>query len=183
MRSSRKTDRTLGCLLGGVAGMLFSCVLGVSALVLLGSTPTVTALPPPPAYDIEAIVEEDYINRTIMESVADFPTPLPLVAGHLDVRPGGQGHFAVQMEAGPLRPVFHGTVALRATEAGGLEVMLVEVRAGHVPVTAFVPAGLLTAVNQAINQQLTERVGATGVQLAGVTSDETSLHFYLVSAP
>lgn len=163
--------------------MLFSCGLGMGALVLLGGTPTVTVPSPPPAYDIEAIIEEDYINRTIMESVAGFPTPLPLIAGHLDVRPGGQGDFAVQVEAGPLHPVFRGTVALRATEAGKLEVTLVEVRAGYVPVTAFVPAGLLTAMNQAINQQLTERVGATGVQLAGVTSDETSLHFYLVSAP
>lgn len=182
-RSSQKSDRVLGCLLGGALGMLFSCCLGIAALALGGSPPTIPAAPPPPAYDIEAIVEEDYINRTFLESAAGLPTPLPLVAGHLDVHPGGQADFATQVALGPLRPVFRGTVALRATPAGELRVDLIEVRAGSVPVTALVPASLARAINQAVNQQVAERAGAAGVRVIGVTSDETTLRFYLASAP
>jgi hypothetical protein len=171
---TKGSNRLLGCLLGGVMGMLFTCCLGIAALFLLESPPTVPASQPPAEYEIEAIIEEDYINRAMLESVAGLPTPVPLVAGHLDIHPGGPADFAQQIELGPVR-----TVALRATPAGELEVILIEVRAGYVPVTTFVPSDLLAAVNQSINQQLTNRLGTTGVQLVGVASDETTLRFYL----
>jgi hypothetical protein len=159
--------------------MLFTCCLGIAALFLLESTPTVPSSEPPVGYEIEAIVEEDYINRALLQSTAGLPIPVPFVAGHLDIQPGGQADFVQQVELGPVRPAFHGTVALRATPAGELEIILIEVRAGYVPVTPFVPPDLLTAVHQSINQQLTERLGTTGVQLVGVSSDETTLRFYL----
>lgn len=183
MRSRQKSDRVLGSLLGGVVGMLYSCCLGVVALAVLESPTTVTPTPPPSVYEIEAIAEEDYINRVMLESAAEFGSPVPLVASHLDVRPGGQADVAAQIELGPLRPVFRTTIALRATAEGGLEVVLVEARVGRLPVTALVPADLLVTMNQAVNQQLDERMGAAGLQLVGVTSDETTLHLYLVSAP
>jgi hypothetical protein len=163
--------------------MLLSCCLGISVLMLPGAPLEVATAPPPSAYDVEAIIEEDYVNRTFLESAASIPQPLPLVAGHLDIHPGGQADFAVQADAGPVQPVFRGIIALRATETGGLDVTLVQVRVGQIPVTMFVPENLLDAVDQDVNRQLAERTGATDVRLIGVTSDETSLHFYLVSAP
>jgi hypothetical protein len=162
--------------------MLLSCCLGIGILLLSGSPPeSATVSPPPSAYDIEAIIEEDYINRTFLKSAASILQPLPLIAGHLDIHPGGQADFAVQADAGPVEPVFRGIIKLRATETGRLDVTLVQVHAGHVPLTKFVPNNLLDAIDKDVNRQLADRTGATDVRLVGVTSDETTLHFYLVS--
>ncbi|MGD8966855.1 MAG: hypothetical protein PVI07_05050 [Anaerolineae bacterium] len=181
---SAVSDRTLGCLLGGIVGMLLSCCLGIGLLMVSGPPPeAATASPPPSAYDVEAIIEEGYINRTFLKSAASIPQPLPLIAGHLDIHPGGQADFAVQTDAGPVQPVFRGTITLRATEDGELDVTLVQVRAGHIPLTKFVPSNLLDAIDEDVNRQLAERTRATDVRLIGVTSDETTLHFYLLSAP
>jgi hypothetical protein len=164
--------------------MLLTCCLGIGVLLLSGAPPEAApASPPPSAYDVEAIIEEDYINRTFLRSAASIPQPLPLIAGHLDIHSGGQADFAVQADAGPVQPVFRGTIALRATEAGDLDVTLVQVRAGYIPLTKFVPNDILDAINEDVNRQLAERTGATEVRLVGVTSDETTLHFYLISAP
>jgi len=181
---SRVSDGALGCLLGGIVGVLVSFCLGISVLTLSGASPQAPAASTPPQdYDIEAIIEEDYINRTFLESAAKIPQPLPLVDGHLDVRPGGLADFGVKTDAGFVRPVFRGVIALRATETGGLDVELLQVRAGPIPLTAFVPSDLLDAIDEDVNRQLIERTGAADVRLIGVTSDETTLHFYLVSAP
>ncbi len=189
MRSSRQgvpsglmSDRTLGCLLGAILGMLLTCLLALGVLALTGDDTPVSGPPPPSVYDIEAIVQEDYINRTFLESTASLPQPVPLTAGHLDVRPGANADFAVQSQLGPLQPVFRGSVSFRATESGDLRITLTEVRVGHLPVTMFVPSGLLEEINQDVNRQLNERTGATDVRLIGVTSDENTLRFYLISA-
>jgi hypothetical protein len=164
--------------------MLVSFCLGISVLTLSGASPQAPSPSTPPQdYDIEAIIEEDYLNRTFLESAARTPQPLPLVDGHLDVRPGGLADFAVKTDAGFVRPVFRGVIALRATETGGLDVELLQIRAGPIPLTAFVPGDLLDAIDEDVNRQLIERTGAADVRLIGVTSDETTLHFYLVSAP
>jgi hypothetical protein len=178
------SDRTLGCLLGGIVGMLLSCCLGIGVLMLSGAPPeAATALPPPSAYDIEAIIEEDYINRTFLESAASIPQPLPLIAGHFDLHPAGRADFAVQADGGPVKPVFRGVVTLRVTESGAIDVDLVQVRAGPIPLTMFVPSDLLDAIDQDVNRQVAERTSVADVRLVGVTSDETKLHFYLISAP
>lgn len=184
--SKPESDHVLGCLLGGIVGMLFSCCLGMGALMLFEGSDTVTAppsLPPPQDYDIEAVVEEAYINRIMLESPVEAPSPLPMVGGLLDLHPGGQADFAVQMEAGPLRPVFRGVLAFRATPAGEIEIDIVEIHVGYIPVTPFVPASQLTAVNLAINKMLIERAAATGtvLQVVGVQTDETRLRFYFVA--
>ena len=182
-----QSDRLLGCLLGAVAGLLFSCCLGVGGLMLVGeSSPASAPSSPqarPEAYDIQAIIEEDYINRTMVQNAARIPSPMSVVAGHLDIRPGGQADFTVQMDAGPLRPVFKGTIEMRATEAGELEIALVQVLVGNIPVTALVPADQFASVNESVNQQLVDRAAAAGSELrvAGVTTDDTSLHLYLVA--
>ncbi len=177
------SDRALGCLLGGILGMLVTCCAALGLLIWAGDTAPVTGPPPPAVYDIEAIVEEHYINRTFLESTADLPQPVPLTAGHLDIRPGANADFAVQSQIGPLEPVFHGSVRFRATDLGELEISLNEVRVGLLPVTVFVPRHLLQEINRDVNRQLSERTGPTDVRLIGVTSDETTLRFYLELAP
>jgi hypothetical protein len=182
MTSDHKLNRALGCLLGGILGLLLTVCLGIGGLLLLedGGTATVPPAAPPPTYDIEAVIEEDYVNRTMLETTGDIPTPFPVLAGHMDVQPGGFGDFVVQVQIGPLRPIVRGTVALRATEAGQLQVTLTQVQMGALPVTSLVPAGTLDPVNESINRQLTERTGAADVRLIGVASDETTLRFYLI---
>lgn len=181
MVSDQRLNRTLGCLLGGILGLLFTICLGIGGLLLLDETEVIVApTSPPTIYDVEAIIEEDYVNRTMLATTADVPTPFPVIAGHMDIQPGGFGDFVVKVEIGPFRPIVRGTVALRATDDGQIEVILTQVQLGFLPVTAFVPADTLDAVNESVNQQLTERTAAAGVRLIGVTSDETTLRFYLV---
>jgi hypothetical protein len=165
-------------------GMLLGCCLGIAVLTASEVSPeTITPAPPPSAYDIEAIIEEDYVNRTLVQRAPSLPQPLRLIAGHLDIHPGGAADFAARVDLGPVQPVFRGSIALAPTDTGELDVTLSQVRMGHIPVTMFVPGSLLEAVDQDINSQLTEHTGAAGVRLIGVTSDESSLHFYLASAP
>jgi hypothetical protein len=170
-------------LLGALVGMFFTCCSGTAVLLLLGTTPAATPIPPPPAYDVEAIVEEAYINRSMFDSPVQIPSPLPLVAGHVDILPGGQVHFVSQMEAGPFRPVFEGTIRLQPSAAGGLELEFLSVRVGYLPVTPLIPPRQVTEINEAINQMLEERASAVDLQVVGVTSDETTLHIYLAVAP
>jgi hypothetical protein len=180
--STLPSDRTLGCLLGGVFGLLLALCLGIGLLALnQGDGAPPEAPSAPAAYDVEAVIEEAYMNRTFMESSATMPQPVPLTAGHLDVRPGGLADFAVQAEVGPLKPVIRGTVSFRTTADGDLRIELDRVEVGRLPVTAFVPAGTLDDVNEDANRQLEERAGSSGLRLVGVTSDETTLHFYLAS--
>jgi hypothetical protein len=172
----------LAGVLGCVFGILFSCCLGVAVLSLLDTAPAVTPVTSPPTeYDIEAIVEERYINDLLAEDTAGSQVPEFLVAGRVDVRPGGLIDFAVQLAAGPFRPLLHGTVALHVTEAGQLEVGLKALEAGRLSLATIVPDRLLARVNEEINEQLTERTTTLGVRLLGITSDETTLHVYLVS--
>jgi hypothetical protein len=182
-RSQPKTDRLLSLLIGVFAGILLSCCLGGGTLMLAqssGSPATTTAAQPPANYDIEIIVEEDYINRTMVENASNAASSLPLAAGHLDIRPGGLADFTAQIEAGPLRPVFDGTLEFRTTDAGQLDIRFASVRAGYLPVTAFVPASQADAINLSINKMFAERAGPLNLRVAGVTSDETTLRFYLV---
>jgi hypothetical protein len=180
---SQRSDRLLIVLVGALVGMLATCCSGVAVLLLLGVTPAATPAAPPPAYDVEAIVEEAYINRSMQESAITIPSPLPMVAGQLDILPGGQAHFVSQMEVGPLRPVFEGTIRLQPSPAGGLEVEFLSVQVGYLPVTPLVPTSQIAAINLAINQMVQERAGPIDLQVVGVTSDETTLHIYLAVAP
>ncbi len=190
MRSSRPStsaalpsNRTLGCLLGGVLGLLLTVCLGIGILALSPAREVPADVPSAPtSYDVEAVIEENYINRTFVESAATMPQPVPIIAGHLDVQPGGYAAFAVQAQIGPLEPVVRGLLLFRATERGDLEISLDDVRVGRISVKAFVPGGLLDDVNREVNRQLDERTGATDLTLIAVTSDETTLRFYLSSA-
>lgn len=178
-----KWPRVLVGLLGAVLGILFSCCLGVVALSFLDTGSDVTPNTSPPAeYDVEAIVEEYYINDVFTQGGAGSQIPEFVSAGYVDVRPGGLIDFAVELAVGPLHPLFRGTVALEVTEAGELRVTLTELEVGRLSVASLVPDRVLDSLNEQVNRELVERTTAMGVRLLDVTSDETSLHLYLVSA-
>jgi hypothetical protein len=182
-RSRAGWPRLLVALLGGVFGILFSCCLGVAALSLLETASEATPVTSPPTeYGIEAIVEEYYINDVFEGGAAGSDLPEFVAGGHVDVRPGGLIDFAVQLTVGPLRPLLRGTVALQVTEAGELKVTLETLEAGRLSVASLVPDRALDPLNEQINRELIEQTTAMGVRLLAITSDETTLHLYLVSA-
>ena len=189
MRSSRPSaspalpsNRTLGCLLGGVFGMLLTLCLGIGILALTPAEEVpADGRPAPAEYDVEAIIEEEYLNRTFVESAATMPQPVDILAGQMDVQPGGRAAFAVQPRIGPLRPVVRGWLLFRATETGDLEISLGDVRLGRISVKAFVPNGVLDGVNREVNRQLDERTRPADLGLIAVRSDDTTLRFYLAS--
>jgi hypothetical protein len=184
-RRQAPSDRLLGGLAGALVGLMFGCCLGGGLLLLSGpeEAPPLAASQPPAVYDLEVVVEEDYINRVMVETSAGMGPGVPLEAGHLDIRPGGLADFVVQIGAGPLHPVFDGTLKFSATAAGQIELSIASVRAGYLPVTAFVPPGATAEINRSINLLFAERAGPFDLRVAGVTSDDSTLHFYLAFAP
>jgi hypothetical protein len=153
----------------------------VAVVTSLRSPSLGPALPPPTDYDIEAVIQEDYINRSMESSMSTLPSPLPIVAAHLDVRPGGQGEFTAKVRVGSFEPTIKGVAIMRATAAGQLQVQLADVRFGYVPVTIFVPQGPIDELNEAINVMMAERMGPLEARVIGVGGDETTLRFYLVA--
>jgi hypothetical protein len=169
-------------LLGGVFGVLFSCCLGVAALSFLDAEPEPAPITSPPAeYDVEAIVEERYINDVFSEGAAGSQMPEYVAAGHVDVRPGGLVDFTVQLSVGPLSPLIYGTAALHVTDTGELNVTLERLEVGRLSLASLIPDDLLAPVNEEANRELVERTETMGVRLLDITSDETALHLYLVS--
>ena len=184
MNAKRKTenlDQWLGCLIGGAIGILLVCCLGIATLMYVQRPASVSvSVPPmPSSYDIEVVIEEYYINSSMGDNTSGLPSPIPVVGAHFDVRPGGQGEFVAKVKLGALEPVIRGTAVLRPTVDGNLEVSLVDVRFGYLPITVFIPSGTLDEMNAAINQMMAERMGAMEVRMVGVGGDETTLRFYL----
>ena len=175
-------DQLLGCLVGGGAGILLVCCLGVALVMSLSGSAPEAAPPttlPPTAYDIEAVIEEDYINRSMEANTSGLPSPVPVIAAHLDVRPGGRGDFVAKVKLGPFAPTIRGTAVMRSTAEGQLAVSLERVRLGYVPITMLIPLGPIDEMNLAINQMMAERMGAMQARVVGVGGDETTLRFYL----
>lgn len=180
-RNNQGLDQWLGCLVGGGVGILIVCCLGIAAVVSFQRPVTVSAPPAPVDYDIEAVIEEDYINRSMEANTTGLPSPVPVIAAHLDVRPGGQGDFVAKVKLGSFEPTIRGTAVLRSTADGQLEVELHDVWLGYVPITMFIPSGPIDEMNLAINQMMAERMGPMQARVVGVGGDETTLRFYLVA--
>ncbi|MBN1921953.1 MAG: hypothetical protein JW892_11960 [Anaerolineae bacterium] len=161
-------------LLGGVFLGLVAGVVGGWLLVrVLDKESTVGPLPPLPAYDMEVIIEETYINRVMLESSN------ALTAGNVDMQPGGAATFGVQLAAGPFKPVARGAVAFRADGAGGMAVQLLHVKMGRLSLLRLVPGSVMDEMNDIVNTELVGRVGSKGLEVVAVASDETSLRLYL----
>ncbi len=167
-------------LVGAALGILGGVVLGGVLLLLLNVGPTeLAAAPVATSYDIEAVVEEDYINRIMVENANSMTGPVTLVAGHLDLRPGAVADFVVQIKLGPLQPVVDGTVGFVATDDGSsIEVQLLDVKMGRLRLNRLVPSGALDDVNADIKRLLIDRIGSQGLIVLDVQSDDTSLRLH-----
>ena len=161
-------------LFGGVAG-------GAGLLLLLDVAPAqLPASPTTAVYDIEAVVEETYINRVMVESANQMAGPVSFSEGHMDLRSGAQADFAVALQLGPLSPVVEGTVGFRATDDGAsIEVVLLDARVGRLRLTWLVPGGVLDDVNADIKRLLVDKIGSQGLRVLEVRSDDTTLRLYL----
>lgn len=160
--------------LGGLlVGLLVGVAGGWLGVNILEATKTAEPLPPLPAYDIEVIIEETYINRVMLEGDS------ALVGGSVDVRPDGAATFAVQLAAGPFKPVVRGDVAFRADGAGGLAVQLLRVKMGRLSLLRLIPRDVTDDINDLVNDELVGRVGSKGLRVVAVASDESTLRLYL----
>jgi hypothetical protein len=166
-------------------GLLFGLFGGVAAgaglLLLLDVAPArPPASPAAAGYDIAAIVEEDYINRVMVESANEIVGPISFAGGHMDLRPGALADFAVALQVGPLEPVMEGTVGFRVTDDGaGIEVVLLDAKVGRLRLTRLIPAGVLDDVNANIKRLIIDKVGSQGLRVVGVSSDDTTLRLLM----
>ena len=165
-----------GCLLGLFCGGSAGAVM----LLSLDSEPAeLTPAVPSTTYDIEAVVEEDYINRIMVESANEMSGPVSLMAGHMDLRPGALADFAVKLKVGPLQPVFEGTVGFRATDDGSsIEVLLLDVQMGRLRLNKLVPKGALDSINADIKRLLVDKIGSQGLQVLDVQTDDQTLRLH-----
>ncbi len=162
-------------LLGGVFLGLLLGVAGSWFLVnMLEKTAVVEPLPALPAYDIEVIIEETYINRVMLEANNSI-----VAAGNVDVKPGGTATFVVQLAVGPLKPIVRGDVAFRSDGSGGMAVHLLHVKMGRLSLLRLVPRSVTDDINDLVNDELVGRVGSKGLEVVGVASDDASLRLYL----
>ncbi len=169
-------------LAGGLAGILTGLLLGTLALTLFDDEAnSMEADALPTMHDVEVVVEEAYINRIMVESAGEMGGGVPLVAGHLDLLPGGRANFEAQLRWGPFEPVVEGTLGFRTSSAGSIEVVLLAAQLGRLPLTGLVPKGALDDVNADIEGQIVERVRSADMELVAVNTGETSLHLYLQS--
>ncbi len=177
------TDRLLGCLLGLCLGLLLICCPGGLWLALSGGGQVSGDFAPPPTeVSVEATITEDYLNRTLMEQMAGYPSPWPVVAGKVDVLPGNRLAFAVQTQVNEgLRLTFEGIITLAAQD-GQLVIRIRQVRCGLLDLTSLmkqVRPEVEAQVNERANQQLRERAGRAGLTLVGVSTDDQQATFYL----
>ncbi|MGC9520280.1 MAG: hypothetical protein ACP5HG_00175 [Anaerolineae bacterium] len=170
---------------GALLGLLAGLVVGIGLLFVFGGGASELAVASQPAaYDIEAVVEEDYVNRIMVVSANEMTGSVSLMAGRMDLRPGGVADFIVKVRLGPLRPTLEGRVGFRATEDHtSIEVLLLDARLGRLQLNKFVPESALDPINADIKRLLVDKVGSQGLLVLHVESDETTLRLYLGRDP
>ncbi len=174
-------NRWLGLLIGLLAGM-FLCCAGTAVVLSLGgaSSPAPALSVASPNATLDVAIDEAYLSRTLAQNAKGFPSPWPVLGGQMNLQPGNQASFSVVVD-GPLGPM---TVTGRLTfgvTQGKLNIHIVEVRLGAIPVTGlieFFAPGLEAQINAKANQQLQERTAGAGITLLGVTTDEQFLRLY-----
>jgi hypothetical protein len=162
---------------GLLLGLCLGVGLGAGLLLMVSGEPRAFDAPPVAAdYAIEAVVEEAYINRIMVDSASGMSDVYALTAGELDLRPGGVGDFRVRIEIGPLRPVVLGRVGFRPSANGNsIEVVLLDVRVGQLQLVRLLPEGILKGANADIERLLMDRIGAHGLKVIGLHTDEATL--------
>lgn len=153
--------------------------LGLGAGLLLAVSGEAKSFETPPVaerYDIQAVVEETYINRILVENASGMTGGFTITAGELDLKPGGVGDFKVQVEVGPMSPVVQGRVGFRPNDDGSsLEVVLLSVEFGELQLASLLPGSLLDGANVDIQRLIVDKIGAYGLKVIGLESDETTL--------
>ncbi len=174
-------DKTLVALIGLIAGMLICCCSGGVLMAASSSSSAANVTPFTGSATIEADVNEQYLNRTFMQNVAGFSSPMPLQGGQLDITPGNRMRFVVQVQSPLGEMTVNGLVTL-AVQDGQLVIHIADVRLGQLPVTAlmqmFAP-GLEVQINEQANKQLQDRTALANVKLVGVSTDDTQLRVFL----
>jgi hypothetical protein len=173
--------------LGVLVGFFGGLSIGAALLLLLGAgsapattVPTASAVGTAATADIEAVVDEVYINRIMVESANDMSGPVSLAAGKMDLRDGGVADFAVALKVGPLNPVFEGVVGFRATDDGSsIEVLLLDVQLGRLRLKRLVPKGVLADINADIKRMLVDKIGSQGLSVLEVRTDDSTLRLFL----
>ncbi|MGC9467549.1 MAG: hypothetical protein ACP5HS_03070 [Anaerolineae bacterium] len=178
-------NRWFVALVGAVLGFFVGVALAAGVLLLLHGDPeSLPGTSPAAVYDIQAVVEERYINRIMVQSANEMAGPVSLSAGKMDIRPGGVADFVVRIDVGPLQPVFEGRVGFRATEDGSsIEVVLLDARFGRLQLNRLVPDGVLDDINADIKRLLVDKIGSQGLYVLDVQSDETTLILHLGREP
>ncbi|MGC9357972.1 MAG: hypothetical protein ACP5GX_08900 [Anaerolineae bacterium] len=180
MNTELLSNRLFMGILGGLLGLFVGLGMGLVLIsVLEGDSEPVTWTPYADTHDIEAIVEEDYINRMMLEVADDLDGPISLEGGHLDLRPGAEGSFEIKLKIGPLEPVVEGVAHFRPTSSGSIAVDLSRVKIGKLVLTNLVPQLALDEMNKQIETLIVERVGSRGVKIIDLSSDDVSLHLYM----
>ncbi len=168
-----KAKSGLLVLIGVLAGVFVGLAAGWLLVSALEKTVAAEPLPALPPYDIEVVVEESYVNRMMLGSSS------ALSGGNVDLQPGGVATFAVQLAAGPFKPVVHGEVAFRVADGGRMVVHLLRVKMGRLSLLRLVPGSMMDDINTQVNAQLVDRVGSKGLEVVAVATDDTSLRLYL----
>lgn len=178
-----RNDKIVALLIGILGGALLCCLSSGLLLALSPKAAAVEGWAPPANAVITADVSEAYLNRVMMASAADYPSPYPVRAGQLDVLPGNRMAFAVQIQT-PIGLVTAKGVATIVAREGRLYIGIEDVYMGPLPVTLLMrltQPGLDERISDRANTQIISRLGQANLNLAAVTSDETQLHFYFTS--
>jgi len=155
--------------------------LGVLVLLLLNSKPAeMRPASSLSTFDVEAVVEEDYINWIMVKSANEMGGPVSLAAGNMDLRPGAVADFAVVPELGSIKLVVEGAVGFVPNDDGSsIEVVLLDVNLGRLNLSRLVPREALDGINADIKRLIVDKVGAQGLSVLAVGSDDNALWIHL----
>jgi len=168
-------------LVGILLGLFGGVVLGVLVLLLLNSKPAeMRPASSLSTFDVEAVVEEDYINWIMVKSANEMGGPVSLAAGNMDLRPGAVADFAVVPELGSIKLVVEGAVGFVPNDDGSIiEVVLLDVNLGRLNLIRLVPREALDGINADIKRLIVDKVGAQGLSVLAVGSDDNALWIHL----
>jgi hypothetical protein len=178
------SDKTIALLLGLVAGMLLCCVATLPLLAAATRPAPAAPITPPADAVIEAALSEDYINRVFVRQALDQLGSLAPDEAQVDVTPGGRLTFVAHVPSPLGRLSVKGAVDIVVKDER-LALRIAAVNLGQMPLAGLLrpllPA-LESRLNDEANRQLMARAGPLKLRLIGVSSDETTLRFYLAAA-
>ncbi len=177
------TNRLLGLLIGLLSGMFLCCAGTAIALALGGGLGGSSSPAAPSDATLQVDVDNAYLNRTFVQNAQGFPSPWPIVAGLMQLRPGNQATFDTRVDSPLGRIAVSGRLTF-AVDGGRLLIHVAEIKLGAVPITPLV--GLFVTdlddqINSKVDEQLLARTGAAHIKLVGIVTDERAMHLYFAA--